>query len=105
MDVTFAIADLRREAEIIGELAHAVRGRSVMEVGSGVGLTGLVVTGLCRPSRVSLTDLTDACLTNLAHNVEVVNWDWLEGRGVVTGKGGTLMTVRAPRGLSRCPIF
>ena len=42
MDVTFAIADLRREAEIIGELAHAVRGRSVMEVGSVVGLTGLV---------------------------------------------------------------
>ena len=77
MDVTFAIADLRREAEIIGELAHAVRGRSVMEVGSVVVLTGLLVAGLCRPRRVSLTNFTNACITNLDHNVEVVNWDWL----------------------------
>ena len=30
-----------------------VLGRSVMEVGLGAGLTGLVVVGLCRPSRVS----------------------------------------------------
>ena len=88
MDVTFAIADLRREAEILGELAHAVRGRSVMEVGSGVGLTRLVVTELCRPRRVSVTYFTDTCLTNLAQKVEVVNRGWLEGRGVLTGKVG-----------------
>ena len=84
---------------------EAVRGPSIMEVGSGVGLTVLVVAVLCRPIRVSLTYFTDACLTNIAHNVEVVNQDWLEGRGVVMGKGGALMTVRNPRGFSKCPLF
>ena len=83
----------------------AVRGRSEMEVGSGVGLTGLLVAGLCRPIRVRLTYFTDICLTNLVHNVEVVNRHWLEGQGVVTGKWGTLKTLRSPRGLSWCPPF
>ena len=76
-----------------------------MEVGSDVGLTGLLVAVLCRPGRVSINNFTDVCLTNLAHNFEVVNWYWLEGRGVVTGKGGMLTTVRALLGLSLCPIF
>ena len=59
-----------------------------MEVGSGVGLMGLVVTELCRPSRVSVTYFTDTCLTNLAQKVEVVNKGCLEWRGVLTGKVG-----------------
>ena len=67
---------------------NAVRGRSIMEVGSGVGLTGLVVAGLCRPSRVSLTSFNDTCLTNLAHNIDVVNHNLLEVQGVVTGERG-----------------
>ena len=83
----------------------AVWGRSVMEVGSGVGLTVLVVVELCRLICVSLLDCTDSCLTKLAHNVNVVNRDWKEIRGVVTGKGGALTTVRTPRGLSLCPFF
>ena len=71
-----------------------------MEVGSGVGLTGLVVVGLCRPIHVSLTDFTNACLTNLYHNVKLVDWDWLEEQGFVTGKGGSLAIMRYPWGLS-----
>ena len=71
-----------------------------MEVTSGMGLTSLVVSGLCRHSRVSLANFTNACLTNLSHNVEVVNHDWLEGQGVVTVKVGMLMMVRSTRGLS-----
>ena len=82
-----------------------VWGWSVMDVGSRVGLPGLVVAGLCRPSRVSLTNFTSACLINLDHNVEVVNRYWMEGRRVVTGKGRMLTTVRAPQGLSICPLF
>ena len=91
--------------EYLIKYPDAVRGRSVMEVGSGVGLTGLVVAGLCRPSRVSITDFTNTCLTNMAHNVEVFNRDWLEGQRDVTGKRGTLTTVISPWGLFRCPIF
>ena len=92
-------------AEYLIQHPDAVRGRSVMEFGSGVGLTGLVVEGSCRPNCVSLTDFPNTCITNLAHNVEVVNRDWLEGQGVMTGKGRTLTTMRSPRGLSRCPLF
>ena len=65
-----------------------------------MGLTGLVVALLGRPSRVSLTNFTDTCVTNLSHNVEVVNRDWLERRGVVTGQGGAPTTVRTPWGFS-----
>ena len=68
--------------------AKAVQGRSVMEICSGVGLMVLVVMGLCRPSRFSLTNFSDAHLTNLANNVEMANRHWLEGQGVMTGKGG-----------------
>ena len=55
-------------AEYLIQHPDAVRGRSVMEFGSGVGLTVLLVEGFCRPSHVSLTNFTDACLTNLSHN-------------------------------------
>ena len=58
-----------------------------IEFGSGVGLTGLVVGVLCLPSCVSHTNFTNACLTNLFHNAKVVNQDFLEGQGVVTGRG------------------
>ena len=93
-------------AEYLIQHSDAVWGRYVMEVGSGMGLTGLVVVWLCRPSHVSLTNFTDACLTNLSHNVEEVNQDWLEGRGVMKGKGGGEPTVViVPRGLYRWPLF
>ena len=68
-------------------------------------ITVLVVAGLCHPSRISLTDFTDACLTNLSHNVEVINRDWLEGRGVVMGKRRALKTVRAPQASLNAPFF
>ena len=56
-------------AEYLIQHPYVVRGRSVMEVGSGVGITGLIVVVFCRPSHVSLTYSTDACLTNIGHNV------------------------------------
>ena len=92
-------------AGYIKQHPDAIWGRSVMEVRSGVGLTVLVFAGLCHPRCVNLTGFTNTCITNLAHNAKVVNLDWLEGQGVVMGKGRTLTTVRDPRGLSRCPLF
>ena len=89
-------------AKYLIKYPNAVRGRYVMEVGSGVSLTGLVVAGLCPTSRVSLTDFTNTYTTNIAHNAKVVNQGWLEGRGVLAGKGETLTTMRDPRGLYRC---
>ena len=53
----------------------ADRGWSAMEVGSGVGLTVLVVAVLCRLIYVILTNFIDSYLTNISHNVKVVNRD------------------------------
>ena len=92
-------------SEYLIQHPDTVWGRSVMEFGSRMGLPGLVVARLCLPNRVSLTNFTNACLNNLAHNVEVVNRYWMEVRGVMTKKGGALTTVRAHRGLSLCPLF
>lgn len=64
-------------------LAHPehVDDRIVVELGAGVGLTGIVVSGMCHPRRVHMTDLTQDCLSNMEHNIEV-NGDWLAERGV-----------------------
>lgn len=54
--------------------------KRIMELGAGVGLTGLVLAGCCDAARVHLTDYTDASLLNLEHNI-VVNKEWLSASG------------------------
>lgn len=41
----------------------------MMELGAGVGLTGLVTSILCNAKSVHLTDFTDICLHNLTINI------------------------------------
>ena len=55
------------------------RGRNVVELGSGVGLTGLMASGVARSRSVHMTDYTQAYLDNLAHNVNE-NRSWLVER-------------------------
>lgn len=55
-------------------------GRSVIEIGAGVGLTGLVVAGCCKPLTMHLTDFTNECRLNLQHNLRI-NQDWLSRCG------------------------
>lgn len=67
-------------AEYIIHNPDIIRGRKVLELGAGVGLTGLVAAAFGAES-MHLTDYTVPTLENLAYNVRS-NAKWLEDRGV-----------------------
>jgi predicted nicotinamide N-methyase len=48
-----------------------VSSKHVIELGAGVGLTGLMIAATCHPESVYLTDYTDACRLNLQCNLEL----------------------------------
>jgi protein-lysine N-methyltransferase EEF2KMT len=54
-----------------------IKDKSVLELGAGVGLTGIIISGLCEPKSVHLTDYTDATLINMEHNISV-NKTWIK---------------------------
>mmetsp|Transcript_21969 Transcript_21969/g.51848 ORF Transcript_21969/g.51848 Transcript_21969/m.51848 type:complete len:338 (+) Transcript_21969:414-1427(+) len=68
-------------AEFLIHNSDLVRNKDVVEFGSGVGFTGLVVAGVSRVTSIHMTDYTSATLENLAFNVELQR-DWLIARGV-----------------------
>ena len=73
-------------AEYLIEKPGLVRGKSVCELGAGVGLTGIVIAGLCQTKSVHLTDYTEATLVNMEHNVKA-NADWVKrARRATMGK-------------------
>lgn len=55
---------------------HYVQNKTVCELGAGVGLTGLVIAGVCQTKQVHMTDYTNATLENLEHNC-VINKNWI----------------------------
>lgn len=63
-------------AEFLIDNPEIIAGKSCIELGSGCGATGLAIAACCKPSRVHLTDYTDACMLNLEHNL-LVNQEWL----------------------------
>ena len=52
---------------------HHVAGKNCCELGARVGLTGLVVSACCQPTSYHMTDYTEACLSNLEHNIQINN--------------------------------
>ncbi|KAL3784935.1 hypothetical protein HJC23_000020 [Cyclotella cryptica] len=72
-------------AEYLIQYPEVIRAKNVMELGAGVGLTGLVaaVCGGCGEGArsVHMTDYTQATLENLRFNADV-NAEWLKKRGV-----------------------
>lgn len=52
-----------------------VDGKTIVELGAGVGTTGIIVAGLCKTKSVHMTDYTDATLLNMIHNV-TINKEW-----------------------------
>jgi hypothetical protein len=67
-------------AEFIIHNPTIVKERDVVELGAGVGLTGLVAAAFGTKS-VHMTDYTESTLENLSHNV-TANEKWLRNRGV-----------------------
>ncbi|KAJ8556613.1 hypothetical protein ON010_g9353 [Phytophthora cinnamomi] len=47
------------------------RGRTVLELGAGVGFSGMVLACVCRSSRIVLTDYAPNVMQNLRYNVEI----------------------------------
>lgn len=60
-----------------------VQGKRVVELGAGVGLTGLVIAGCCGAHHVSITDYTAECRENMDHNIGI-NQEWLRYGGLPT---------------------
>ena len=65
-------------------------GKTVVELGSGIGLAGILLAKGCKPSRVVLTDhlhdVLEALRTNIALNkvtAEVQHLDWTDGDAAV----------------------
>lgn len=60
---------------LLGDLglhrSHLFRGRRVLELGSGTGITGLILAAVCHPSALVMTDFHDQVLQNLEFNASV----------------------------------
>ena len=68
-------------AEYIIYNPQYIEDKNVVELGAGVGLTGLVAAGVSKAKSVNMTDYTEVCLDNLTHNVDI-NKEWLRKGGV-----------------------
>uniref|UniRef100_M4B848 FAM86 N-terminal domain-containing protein n=1 Tax=Hyaloperonospora arabidopsidis (strain Emoy2) TaxID=559515 RepID=M4B848_HYAAE len=58
-------------AEYVIAHEYDFRNKRVLELGAGVGFTGMVLACVCRSSRVVLTDYAPNVLQNLRYNVEI----------------------------------
>ena len=58
-----------------------IKGKRVLELGAGVGLTSIVCSGVCKAEQVHMTDYTDVTIANMKHNC-MANQKWLEDQGV-----------------------
>jgi len=68
-------------SEYIIHNPHVINGRHVVELGAGVGFTGLIAAACCGAKSVHMTDYTVSTLLNLAYNVDS-NQLWLQRREV-----------------------
>lgn len=58
-------------AEFARHRPHLFTSRKILELGSGVGLTGIMIAACCAPKSIILTDYTRQSLVNLRYNVQI----------------------------------
>lgn len=64
-------------AEYLMQNPQYVAGKECAELGSGIGLSGIVLAGCCQPLSFHMTDYTEAGLRNLQQNIKVnQEWSW-----------------------------
>lgn len=56
-------------AEVCASVPQLFWGRSILELGSGTGITGITLASICNASKVYATDFHDEVLRNLENNV------------------------------------
>lgn len=49
-------------------------GKTVLELGAGVGITGIALAKWAQPARVVMTDYLANVIDNLNHNIEISLW-------------------------------
>ncbi|GKZ01221.1 hypothetical protein MPSEU_001073400 [Mayamaea pseudoterrestris] len=59
-------------AEYLIQHSSLIHGQTVVELGAGVGLTGLVCTATCRASHVTCTDYSTGALENMRYNYNLL---------------------------------
>lgn len=55
-------------------LTERVDGKVVLELGAGVGITGIALAKWAQPTRVVMTDYLANVIDNLNHNIEISLW-------------------------------
>jgi len=68
-------------AEFFLEYPYYIQNKHILELGAGVGHTGMIIAACCGAKSVHMTDYTDATLSNLEHNLQI-NSLFLESRHV-----------------------
>jgi Lysine methyltransferase len=58
-------------AEYFLKYPKHISGKAILEIGAGVGLTGLVAASYCGARKVVMTDYSSDCLLNLHHNIHI----------------------------------
>jgi hypothetical protein len=79
-------------AEYVVQYPDMVRHKRVVELGAGVGLTGIVMAGCCQSTSVHMTDYSVSCLENMNHNI-AMNKEWLQSMRKGDVKDDTITSV------------
>eukprot|EP00741_Cyanophora_paradoxa_P017197 tig00020960_g16609.t1 len=91
-------------AEVIMHRPELTRGLSVLEVGSGIGLTGVAAARCAEARELWLTDFSDEILQNLEGNLRINDVPFVRGAGADPGGVHTgILDLESPESIAAMP--